>query len=55
MKKIIKILGILDAIALVVMGALYFIFDISLALIRPVLLIVLIACILFNKDEWIHS
>ncbi len=44
MKKVIKVIGIIDSIALVIAGLMYFLFDFSLTPMLPVLLIILIFC-----------
>ena len=51
LKKILKIVGVLDAITIIVMGGLYFAFDLNLTPILPVLLGVLIVCRVLIKDK----
>lgn len=51
MNKVIKVIGIMDSIALVIAGLMYFLFDFSLTLMLPVLLIILILCIIIQNKS----
>lgn len=51
MKKIIKAIGIMDAIALVAAGLMYFLFDFKLTPLLPVLLAVLIFCMAMENKS----
>ncbi len=50
-KKIIKIIGIMDSIALVAAGLIYFLYDFSLTLLLPILLNILIFCIIIIQNK----
>ncbi len=51
MKKIIKVIGIVDSIALIITGIMYFMFDYHLTPILPILLGILMVCIVFNRKN----
>lgn len=50
-KKIVKIMGIVDAIALIIIGMIFFLFDYNFISVLPVLLTVLIVCILIDSKH----
>lgn len=51
MKKLIRILGIIDAILLIISGLMYFLLDINLINVFPIMLIILLFCIYF-ETKW---